>query len=100
MAKKPKAKEPEAKKPTKYIVTDGELTLELERDEEVGGYSVTSPFNPDIITQGETLEEVFEMARDVIQMYKDYRAEQQSEPTDPAKPVKRAGRSNGAKKTA
>jgi antitoxin HicB len=52
------------KKPTKYIVTDGELVLELEYDEEYGGYSVTSPFNPDIATQGETLEEVFEMARD------------------------------------
>lgn len=56
MAKKPNAK---TKKPIKYIVTDGELTLELEYDEEYGGYSVTSPFNPDITTQGETLEEVF-----------------------------------------
>ena len=100
MAKKPKSKEAQAKKPTKYIVTDGELTLELELDEEVGGYSVTSPFNPDIITQGDTLEEAFEMARDVVQMYKDYRAEQPSPTTEPTAPVKRAGRSDGAKKTA
>lgn len=60
------AKKPKAKNPTRYIVTDGELVLELEYDEECGGYSVTSPFNPDVTTQGETLEEVFEMARDCI----------------------------------
>ena len=64
------ANKPTAKKPTKYIVTDGELVLELERDEEVGGYTVTSPFNPDTLTQGDTLEEAFEMARDCAALMK------------------------------
>lgn len=81
-----------AKKPTQYTVTDGELVLVLEPDD--GWYCVTSPFNPEIITQARTLEEAFEMARDVIQMYKDYRAKQ-----TPAKTGKRSGKSV-AKKTA
>lgn len=81
-----------AKKPTKYTVTDGELVLVLEPED--GWYCVTSPFNPEIITQARTLEEAFEMARDVIQTYKDYRAKQ-----TPAKTRKRSGKSV-AKKTA
>jgi antitoxin HicB len=57
------------KQPKKYIVTDGELTLTLEAAEE-GGYIVTSPFDPNILTQAETLEEAFEMARDVVELFK------------------------------
>jgi antitoxin HicB len=64
--------------PKKYIVTDGELTLVLEPDD--GWYCVTSPFDPEIITQARTLEEAFEMARDVVEMFKEYRAN----PTPPA----------------
>ena len=85
------------KKPTKYIVTDGELVLELEREGK--WYCVTSPFNPEIITQGRTLEEAFEMARDVIQTYKDYRAKKQRSGGEPAKAGKRSGK-GAAKKTA
>ena len=84
--------------PKKYIVTDGELTLLLETAEE-GGYVVTSPFNPDVMTQGDTLEEAFEMARDVIQTYADYRAEK----AKAAQPASKATRPKGraaAKKTA
>jgi antitoxin HicB len=86
-----------AKKPTKYIVTDGELVLELEPED--GWYCVTSPFNPDIITQARTLEEAFEMARDVIQTYKDYRAKKQNPASEPAKIGKRSAKT-GTKKTA
>ena len=63
MAKKAKAKTPPAEKPTKYIVTDGELVLELQTAEE-GGYTVTSPFMKGLVTEATTLEEAFEMARD------------------------------------
>jgi predicted RNase H-like HicB family nuclease len=52
-----------AKNPTKYIVTDGEMVLELEVAQE-GGYTVRSPFMKGLITEAETLEEAFEMARD------------------------------------
>ena len=57
-----------AKKPTKYTVTDGELVLVLE-PEESGWYVVTSPFNPDVVTQARTVEEAFEMARDVFALF-------------------------------
>jgi antitoxin HicB len=61
------ASESAAKRPTRYIVTDGELVLELELDDEVGGYTVTSPFNPGLVTEAETLEGAFEMARDALE---------------------------------
>jgi predicted RNase H-like HicB family nuclease len=49
-----------------YIVTDGTLVLRLEAAGE-GGYVVTSPFDPELITEGETLEEAFENARDAAE---------------------------------
>ncbi|MBY0512537.1 MAG: type II toxin-antitoxin system HicB family antitoxin [Gemmataceae bacterium] len=52
-----------AKKPTRYTVTDGKLVLTLEAAEE-GGYVVTAPFIPGLVTEAETVEEAFEMARD------------------------------------
>ncbi len=58
----------------KYIVTDGELTLTLEPDEP-GWYVVTSPFDPDVLTQARSIEEAFEMARDVIALFAEDRAE-------------------------
>lgn len=61
-----------AKKAKQFTVTDGKLVLTLEIAEE-GGYIVTSPFNPDVLTQAETLEEAFENARDVIALYAEER---------------------------
>lgn len=57
------------KKPTRYTVSDGKLVLTLEVAEE-GGYVVTSPMDPEIITQADSVEEAFEMARDVVVMLK------------------------------
>jgi predicted RNase H-like HicB family nuclease len=51
-----------------FIVTDGQLVLRLQPADE-GGYVVTSPFNADILTQAETLEDAFENARDVIALF-------------------------------
>jgi hypothetical protein len=53
------------KKKNCFTVSDGALVLELESAEE-GGYVVTSPFEPELITEAETLEEAFTMARDAI----------------------------------
>ena len=50
----------------KYTVTDGQLVLVLETCEE-GGYCVTCPFDPGLITEAGTLEEAFEMARDAAE---------------------------------
>ena len=50
-------------KATTYTVSDGRLVLNLEAAEE-GGYIVTSPLDPELITEAETVEEAFENARD------------------------------------
>lgn len=53
------------KRKSTFTVSDGELVLQLELAEE-GGYIVTSPFEPELVTEAESLEEAFEMARDAI----------------------------------
>ena len=49
----------------RYTVSDGKLTLTLEEADE-GGYVVTTPADPAVITQAETIAEAFEMARDAM----------------------------------
>lgn len=57
---------------TRYTVSDGKLVLNLEAAEE-GGYIVTSPLDPELITEAETLEEAFVNARDAAQALKEAR---------------------------
>ena len=54
------------KKVKQFTVTDGEMVLTLEPAEE-GGYLVTSPFDPELVTEAESIEEAFEMARDAAE---------------------------------
>ncbi len=49
-----------------HTVSDGRLVLNLEAAEE-GGYIVTSPLDPELITEAETVEEAFENARDAAE---------------------------------
>ena len=42
----------------RYTVSDGKLMLNLEEAEE-GGYIVTSPIDPELITEAETVAEAF-----------------------------------------
>lgn len=49
----------------KITVSDGKLMLVLEPAEE-GGYIVTSPIDPELITEAETVKEAFVMARDAL----------------------------------
>ena len=56
-----------------FTVMDGKLVLKLEPAEE-GGYIVTSPLDPELITEADTLEEAFENARDVFQALRQSRA--------------------------
>ena len=44
-------------------------TVVLERDVEVGGYVATCPALPGLVTEGKTVEETFDMARDAIRGY-------------------------------
>jgi antitoxin HicB len=57
----------------RYTVSDGKLVLSLEEAEE-GGYVVTSPLDPELITEAETLEEAFANARDAAKALKQSRA--------------------------
>ena len=57
----------------RYTVSDGKLVLNLEEAEE-GGYIVTSPLNPELITQAETIEEAFANARDALKALRQSRA--------------------------
>jgi predicted RNase H-like HicB family nuclease len=56
-----------------YTVSDGNLVLTLEPAEE-GGYVVTSPLDPQLVTEAETVEEAFEQARDALNALKQSRA--------------------------
>ena len=49
----------------KYSVSDGQLLLTLEVAEE-GGFTVTSPQDPGLVTEAETVQEAFENARDAM----------------------------------
>jgi antitoxin HicB len=57
----------------RYAVSDGKLVLNLEEAEE-GGYIVTSPLNPELITQAETIAEAFANARDAAKALRQSRA--------------------------
>ncbi|MEK7710592.1 MAG: type II toxin-antitoxin system HicB family antitoxin [Planctomycetota bacterium] len=48
-----------------YTVSDGKLVLQLTEAEE-GGYVVTSPLDPELITEAETVSEAFANARDAL----------------------------------
>ena len=49
-----------------YTVSDGKMMLVLEEAEE-GGFVVTSPLDPGLVTQAETLQEAFQMAYDAAE---------------------------------
>ena len=61
------------RKKTTFTVSNGDLVLHLEPAEE-GGYLVTSPFEPELITEAETLDDAFVMARDAIKALRSSRA--------------------------
>jgi len=48
-----------------YTVSDGKLVLVLHPAPE-GGYTVTSPMDPELITEAETVAEAFAMAKDAL----------------------------------
>ncbi|HEU5117094.1 MAG TPA: type II toxin-antitoxin system HicB family antitoxin [Isosphaeraceae bacterium] len=78
-----------------YTVSDGTLVLFLWPAEE-GGYGVTSPLDPALSDQGETIEEAFEMAHDALETLRAYHAERDAGAPVPEKP-KRPGSSKRPK---
>jgi antitoxin HicB len=59
--------------PKTYTVNDGKLVLTLTTAEE-GGFIVTSPVEPELITEAETIEDAFRMAHDAIRALRTSRA--------------------------
>ena len=59
--------------PTSYTVSDGDLVLYLQEAEE-GGYVVTSPLDPELVTEAQTISEAFMMARDAMESLQESRA--------------------------
>lgn len=57
----------------KYTVSDGKLVLTVE-DAEEGGFVVTSPLDPELVTEGESIAECFENARDALKALRQSRA--------------------------
>ena len=57
-----------------YTVSDGDLVLTLQEAEE-GGYIVTSPLDPELVTEADTIAEAFEMARDAMEALGEARSE-------------------------
>ncbi|MDA1274508.1 MAG: type II toxin-antitoxin system HicB family antitoxin [Verrucomicrobia bacterium] len=58
-----------------YTVSDGELVLTMAplSSDDGGGYGVTSPMEPQLVTEAATIEEAFDMARDGIQALRESR---------------------------
>ena len=65
-----------------YTVSDGKLVLLLTPAKE-GGYVVTSPLDPELITEAETVEEAFANARDALQALRDSRKRVTPSPAPP-----------------
>ncbi len=57
----------------RYTISDGKLVLSLQAADE-GGYVVTSPFDPELVTEAETVEEAFDNARDAAKALRQSRA--------------------------
>ena len=56
-----------------YTVSDGKLVLTLTNAEE-GGYVVTSPVEPELITEADTIDDAFRMAHDAVRALRASRA--------------------------
>lgn len=76
-----------------YTVSNGRIVLTLEPAEE-GGYVVTSPLDPELVTQAETLKEAFANAADAAKSLKQSRVKLVRKLGQLSK-ESRASRSNG-----
>ena len=57
----------------RYTISDGKVVLFLTEAEE-GGYIVTSPLDPELITEAATVREAFENARDAAKALRQSRS--------------------------
>jgi len=57
----------------RYTVSDGKLVLTVEEAEE-GGFIITSPLDPELITEAESISGAFVNARDALKALRQSRA--------------------------
>ena len=69
---KPATTKPGRASPTRYTVSDGTLLLNLEVEGK--WFVVTSPLDPELVTQARTIEEAFRMAYDARNLLEEYRS--------------------------
>ncbi len=74
----------------RYLVSDGRMVLELIAAEQ-GGYCVSGVMEPGLITQAETIEESFFMARDALKGLRIVRRQLSQERSRRPKGASRAG---------
>lgn len=55
-----------------YTISDGKLVLTLTESAD-GGFIVTNPLDPELVTQAETLAEAFANARDLQKLLAEHR---------------------------
>ena len=55
-----------------FVVSNGSMLLHLEPAEE-GGYLVTSPYDAELLTQAEDIQEAFENAADALKLLEETR---------------------------
>lgn len=75
---------------THYTVSDGKLMLTLEEAPE-GGYVVSSPLDPGLWTQAETIAEAFANARDAMKALAAARRKPLTVPTATPRSRRRSG---------
>lgn len=57
-----------------YTISDGKLVLTVKESKD-GGYVVSSPFDPELFTEGETLDEAVANAHEVASLLATHRRE-------------------------